>query len=147
MVLPDLPPSSHLSPLPQEPLILGISASRKIDKALVDKAFTIKTIENLDAIFDTFMDILKNASSESARLDAAKYLTDRAAGKAVQVVENKGSVAHVLLSSDEVKQRLAHLRGDAQVVSTIQPQEMYAEDNQRFHESVFEEGSEGTSSF
>lgn len=143
MLLPltsDLPNQPPVPVLPT-PVVLAPYARQRIDKALVDKALTIKTIESLDVFFDTLKDLALEGESESTKLEAIKYLLDRAAGKAAQQVTHSGTVAHVHVTPDEIKERLAHLNG------TPVPGKIYAEghaeEGRWFHDGLLEEGIEG----
>ena len=137
MLLPltsDLPNQPPVPVLPT-PVVLAPYARQRIDKALVDKALTIKTIESLDVFFDTLKDLALEGESESTKLEAIKYLLDRAAGKAAQQVTHSGTVAHVHVTPDEIKERLAHLNG------TPVPGKIYvAEEGDGFHDGLLEEG-------
>lgn len=144
MILPlssDLPNQPPVPVLPT-PVVLAPYARQRIDKALVDKALTIKTIESLDALFDTLKDLALDGESEGTKLEAIKYLLDRAAGKAAQQVTHSGTVAHLHVTPDEIKERLAHLNGTS-VPGKIYA-EGHAEESDGFHDGLLEEGAVGT---
>jgi len=107
MLLPPL--SSDLAPVEFSPLIASARAQKEIDKRLIDKAVTLRIVQELPAVLDNAMNLALNAESESTRLDATKYLLDRAAGKPVERSQSTNVNLNLLVPADEVSQRLTHL--------------------------------------
>ena len=105
-----LPTTLAPPPIVPEPLILGVSASKNVDKFIIDKALTLKTLDSIDIFFARLSELALSSDSDSVSLDAIKYLLDRAAGKSAQQVAHSGAIAHVLVSADDVRERLAHLK-------------------------------------
>lgn len=118
MLLPS-PPADSLQEIPYAPLIQNASQRKAVDKALVEKAVTIRILDELPAVLDNALQLALTSESDSVRLDATKYLIDRVAGKTVDRVQSVSISA--TLSADQVKEKLNHLLAN---------NETYAEEDQ-----------------
>lgn len=129
MFLPT-PPSDLVTEVSYAPLIQSARASKAVDKALVEKAVTIRILQELPAVLDNAINIALTSESDAVRLDATKYLIDRVAGKTVDRVQSL--TLNATFTADQVKEKLSHLLAN---------NEAYAEENNGVESLLLEERS------
>lgn len=111
MQLPELTSDSQIfTPSPSTfSVIPSASAQKKIDKAIVDQHLVSEFVKLIPDLIKEFSSLALSSDSDSVRLDALKYITDRMAGKPQQDVHHSGAVAQVHVSAEDVQERLRNL--------------------------------------
>ncbi len=93
--------------VPLSPVLQDARQRKAVDKALVEKAVTIRIVESLPQVLDHALDLATSAESESVQADMTKYLLDRVAGKSVDRVQSTN--INVNATFEEMEKRLNHL--------------------------------------